>query len=72
MVQFIWQIRINLLVFLLSILIIQRGQKKLTPLEWFTAWRRQSIVSLGGKARFCIWDGFYSAVQSQKATSAYL
>ena len=30
-------------VFLLSILIIQRGQKRLTPLGWFRAWCRQSI-----------------------------
>ena len=67
MVQFIWQIGINLLVFLLSILIIQSGQKRLTLLGWFTAWWRQSIwsqrepkliyasTSLGGKARFLRW-----------------
>ena len=36
------------------------------PMLYYTS------TSLGGKARFCIWDGSYSAVQSQKAISAYL
>ena len=55
--------------FSLSILIIQRGRKRLTPLRWFTASWRQSIyehdlqrepkldyasTSHGGKASFCI------------------
>ena len=49
LVQLIWQISINWWVFLLSIFIIQRGQKRLTPLGWFTAWWRQSICSRATK-----------------------
>ena len=63
----IWQISINWRVILLSILIIRRGQQRLTPLGWFTTWWRHSIWSRAtkrgtiksrtshrGKARFCI------------------
>ena len=48
-VQLIGQISINWRVSLLSIIIIRRGQQRLTPLGWLTTWWRHSIWSRATK-----------------------